>query len=60
MAQVMTPEEFKKEMEQLKREYVGDPEARHGIMETFMCQVLRQLGYKEGVAVFYSATKWNA
>jgi len=54
----ITPEEFKNEMEYLKREYADDPEACHGIMETFMCQILCHLGYKKGVAVFHDANKW--
>ena len=54
----MTPEEFKKEMEEI--EQVGDGEIRHDFADTLLCEVLEELGYSEGVKIFKSMEKWYA
>lgn len=55
---VMTPEEFKEKMLELSKE--KDVEDRHVDMDDLMTEVLMQLGYFEGVKVFYSTLKWYA
>lgn len=51
-----TPEEFAEEMRILAGE--GDIEARHICMDNLMCNVLTELGYKEGVRIFMKTGKW--
>ena len=57
----MTPEEFKQKMEEFA---CGDDrhmgEGGHMQVDDLMCQLLRELGYGEGVQVFEESTKWYA
>lgn len=63
----MTPEEFAEKM-QKARETTGfifgtevpDIETAHENMDDLMCQVLRDLGYGEGIDIFCNADKWYA
>ena len=55
----MTPEEFRDKMLEI-RETGGDPEATHGWADDTLCELLRSLGYGEGVAIFESLEKWYA
>ena len=55
---VMTPQEFKTFMEQLKNR--DDPEMAHFEADILMCELLSALGYSEGVQVFEKMTKWYA
>lgn len=56
----LTPEQFKEEMERLEREYDGDPEYMHGAGDDLMCNLLRSLGYSEGIDIYDNWTKWYA
>ena len=60
----MTPEEFKKEMlyAQNIRRTDGrfDQEYAHRYMDRLMCDLLRELGYGEGVEIFEDTPKWYA
>jgi hypothetical protein len=53
----MTPEEFKERMEKCRSE---DIEAGHGYADDLMCELLRSLGYGEGIEVFENMEKWYA
>ena len=52
----MTPEEFKKEMVLLNDG--RDIEYSHILADKLMCDILRELGYSEGVDIFESMYKW--
>jgi hypothetical protein len=62
----VTPEEFRQKMQRIYP--VGtiynptsggyDPEISHSNADDLMCQVLCELGYNEGVALFKYAEKW--
>lgn len=56
----LTPKQFKEEMERLEREYSDDPECRHGAGDDLMCNLLRSLGYGEGIEIYDNWTKWYA
>lgn len=51
-----TPKEFKEQMEIFVR--MSDIERRHIAMDDFMCEVLKELGYADGVNVFYNTNLW--
>ena len=57
---VTTPEEFTKKMQQIFDDFGGDEEAAHGEMDDLMCEVLIELGYKEGIEIFDKQEKWYA
>lgn len=52
----MTPEEFKAEIIQAFEEYSTDE--GHKMADAVMCDLLRSLGYGEGVDAFNEADKW--
>jgi hypothetical protein len=58
----MTPEEFKKAMEEiLKREADdGDREECHWDADHLMCDLLEELGYGDGIEVYRKLPKWYA
>ena len=53
----MTPDEFTEAMRSCEG---GDIEANHAAADDLLCQILIELGYDEGVAVFDAMTKWYA
>jgi len=53
----MSPEEFKEAM-QVQAEHKYDPECTHSNMDKLICNLLRELGYGEGVDIFEKAEKW--
>lgn len=55
---LMTPEEFAKEMQDAYCKY--DKERSHIKMDRLMADLLRQLGYGEGIDVFENTDKWYA
>lgn len=68
---VMMPKEFKRRMEvqqmrsMFATTFVGDSavydlESTHIAMDNLMCEVLRSLGYDEGVDIFLNTEKWYA
>lgn len=60
MKSVITPKEFKQKMKELSDVVLDDTEAIHGKMDDLLCEVLVQLGYKAGVAIFKDTPKWYA
>jgi len=55
----MSPEEFKLKMIEInKLSEVEDVEEAHGLADGLMCEVLEQLGYKEGIEIFNQMSKW--
>lgn len=56
----MTQEEFKTEMEELATSDRLDEEERHRAMDHLMCEVLRSLGYGDGIDIFDNTAKWYA
>ena len=59
----MTPEEFKNEMQKISNQLGKnhcDEEITHAEADDLMCNLLRELGYGEGVDVFEDMPKWYA
>lgn len=54
----LRPEAFKNRM--LTLSTIGDEERMHQLMDDMMCDVLRSLGYDEGVRIFLDTPKWYA
>ena len=57
---VTTPEEFLKQMLELKAKNESSPETMHEEADELLSDMLRELGYGEGVDVFDSMEKWYA
>lgn len=53
----ITPKEFADLMNELRTTYCDDEEALHIEMDKLMMNVLRSLGYSEGVEIFDAADK---
>ena len=51
----MTPDEFTDEMIRIRNECCDDPEIKYREMQDFMCDLLVNLGYEEGVDIFLDA-----
>jgi hypothetical protein len=56
----MTPEEFANKMRDIIVEWEGDEEYCHSAMDCCMCDLLRELGYGEGIDIFNHQPKWYA
>lgn len=56
----MSPEEFTKEMRECFPAEGYDEEGAHSAADHIMCDLLRELGYNEGVEIFEKADKWYA
>ena len=56
----MTPEKFKLEMNELATSSRLDKEDRHRKMDALMCEVLRSIGYDDGIDIFEATSKWYA
>jgi hypothetical protein len=56
----MSPEEFKKRMNNLVESHQKRLGLKgiHIFMDELMCEVLRELGYGEGVDIFMNTEKW--
>jgi len=63
----MTPNEFLKKMKAIvKRNFdnqweqhkLSDPENAHAEADALMCEVLKELGYGEGIKIFDGMEKW--
>lgn len=50
----MTPCEFHEKMLELQK--MSCPEERHIAMDELMCEVLKELGYRDGVEVWENTT----
>lgn len=57
-AKANDPEEFFLKMRTIAVE--GDPENGHVQADQLMCEVLKRLGYEDGVAIFQQMRKWYA
>lgn len=65
---LLTPEEFAKMMKDISDKLVNPPECRpyydkedaHIEMDYLMCDLLRSLGYGDGVDIFENTDKWWA
>jgi hypothetical protein len=53
----MTPAEFYARMQNIA-DTISDPEGAHRLADDLLCDVLMQLGYGDGVAVFEDMDKW--
>ena len=53
-------EEFAKNMAEIQTYCKDDEERCHAAMDELMCDVLRQLGFGEGVDIFENTPKWYA
>lgn len=53
-----TPEEFKKEMKSIFNIWRSDEESAHKHMDILMCELLRTLGYEDGIKIFKEQDKW--
>ena len=66
MVTVETPEEFAKDMADISKmledeEWIGlNTERAHVRADELMCEILKQLGYGEGVDIFNNMPKWYA
>jgi hypothetical protein len=56
----MEPREFTERMKSIAEPHHADEEAQHGNADDLMCEVLRSLGYEEGVRLFEEMPKWYA
>ena len=54
----MTPEEFAQRMQEIS-EYES-VQASHIAGDDLMCELLEDLGYGDGVQIFYNMDKWYA
>ncbi len=54
---MISPKEFAEKMRQIA-EKGNDEEVCHIEMDDYICEVLRALGYEEGVAIFENTPKW--
>lgn len=60
---IMPPEEFKQAMADAYHQHYeidDDVEVVHCIMDGIMCDLLRDLGYGEGIDIFDNTPKWYA
>ncbi len=56
----ISPEEFKARMGQLFNPAEYDEEIAHCDADKLMCDLLRQIGYGEGIDIFEKSDKWYA
>ncbi len=54
----MTPNEFKKEMEIIAK--YNDTEVAHYEADELLCDILKELGFEEGVEIFENMGRWYA
>lgn len=60
MGEIMTPDEFKDKMQQIVDDCGWDCEGAHSAMDDLMCDLLRTMGYYDGVDIFNYQDKWYA
>ncbi len=53
-----TPEEFKNEMKKILEQYYDDEELFHVVADEYICDVMKALGFEEGIQIFENAHKW--
>lgn len=55
----MTSKEFADKMKEIfPGKYEYDVEKSHGKADDLMCELLKQLGYEDGIKIFKDADKW--
>jgi hypothetical protein len=54
---ILTPTEFKEEMERIVSEFEYDKEAAHAKMDKLMTAVLISMGYEDGIKVYNNLKK---
>ena len=59
-AEIMDPDEFARRMKKISEREDCDEEIMHHNADTLMMEVLRSLGYQEGVEIFDWMPKWYA
>ena len=57
---IYTTENFKEAMVKAKQKWDDDTEMSHIEMDSIMCDLLKHLGYGEGVEVFKAQKRWYA
>lgn len=58
---MMTPKEFEEKMNKISSTDPSNPSSpqyNHEEADNLMCELLKSLGYSEGVKVFENMTKW--
>jgi hypothetical protein len=55
---ITTPEQFRDDMQKIRKEVGGDEVIAHIRMDEVLCRVLVELGYRDGVAIFDKQAKW--
>ena len=55
---MITPAEFERRMAKIAEWNKHDEESSHGDADDLMCEVLDQLGYSAGVAIFKNMSLW--
>lgn len=58
--QVPTPEEFRDKMRVIHAQYIDDEEMFHVIADQYICDIMADLGFEEGIQIFKAADKWYA
>ena len=54
----MTPEQFKQKMKKISKSF--DTEGAHAEADDLMCELLRVLGYSDGIDIYQKMSKWYA
>ena len=55
---MLTPEEFADRIRAIFQDVDHDVERAHGEADELLCDLLRELGYGDGVTIFENASKW--
>jgi hypothetical protein len=53
---LMTPEEFKQKIIECLNAH--DPAVSHEDIDMLMCNLLRSIGYSDGIDIFLNSTRW--
>lgn len=56
--QIPTPQEFENKMREILDQYGDDEEVFHIAADHYICDVMEDLGYEEGIHIFAAADKW--
>lgn len=54
----MTPEQFKDKMLEIIKTNEDDPENAHPEADDLLCDLLKELGYGEGIKLYKEMEKW--
>lgn len=57
---IVNPSTFAERMREIQAKYGADKEVAHTEADKLICQLLKELGYEEGAAVFEEANLWYA